>query len=168
MNAVSRGSAPPDLIRDLMRRAPQLVTVVTAFGDDGPRGITVSSFTSVSLEPALVLISITTASPSHAAIRSGAFRVHLLADDQADMSNHFARPGQTSEEQFAGAFRTAIRPGAPPLLPDCVGWLECAVAAEHREGDHTLFIGRVVAGELERPHAAPLIYFDRSYRRLPP
>lgn len=167
MSETGQGAAAPaDRLRGLMRRAPQLVTVVTALGADGPRGITVSSFTSVSLDPALVLVSIGAASPAHAAIRSGRFRVHLLAEDQGDLSNHFARPGQTSAEQFAAPCRAALRPGAPPLLAGCVGWLECAVTAEYREADHTLFIGRVVAGDLERPEAAPLIYHDRGYHRI--
>lgn len=157
---------PADLLRGLMRRAPQLVTVVTAVGDDGPRGITVSSFTSVSLDPALVLISIGTASRSRSAIRSGRFRVHLLAEDQAAVSNHFAQPGRTSAEQFGDACRSALRSGAPPLLPGCVGWLECAVTAEHEEADHTLFIGRVLGGGIDRPAVAPLVYQDRGYHRL--
>ena len=66
-------------IRELMRRAPQLVTVVTARGPEGPRGITVSSFIPVSLAPPLVLISIMNSAWTHSAIAGGRFRVHLLA-----------------------------------------------------------------------------------------
>ena len=74
-------SDPGSAIRGLMRRAPQLVTVVTANGPEGPRGITVSSFIPVSLDPPLVLVSIMNSARAHAAIAAGAFRVHLLAGD---------------------------------------------------------------------------------------
>lgn len=156
---------PGDLIRGLMRRAPQLVTVVTARGPDGPRGITVSSFTSVSLEPPLVLISIAVTAGAHAAIAAGAFRIHLLAEDQAAVSNHFARPGLASTEQFEGSPSSGPSDGLP-LISDAIGWLECEVASSHREGDHTIFIGRVRGGALTRPDASPLVYQNGAYRRL--
>ena len=70
-------------LRALMRQAPQLVTVVTAVGDEGPRGITVSSMTSVSMAPPLLLVSIARTAAAHAAIAAGRFRVHLLGEDQA-------------------------------------------------------------------------------------
>ncbi len=163
-------TTPPDageLLRDFMRRAPQLVTVVTARGADGPRGITVSSFVSVSLEPPLVLVSIAVEARAHEAIAAGRFRVHLMGEDQRDVSNHFARPGLGSAEQFAGAHAEGSSPeGAPPRLDGCIGWLDCEVASAHREGDHTLFIGRIVDAAVERPDAAPLVYQNRGYRRL--
>ena len=161
-------SDPASAIRALMRRAPQLVTVVTADGPEGPRGITVSSFIPVSLEPPLVLVSIMNSAKAHAAIAAGAFRVHLLAADQADVSGHFAKPGLDSDAQFAGAFAGAADAGGsgkPPQLPGCIGWLECATVGSYAEGDHTLFIGRVREGGVERENASPLLYYDRGYRR---
>ena len=160
-------SEPASAIRALMRRAPQLVTVVTAGGPEGPRGITVSSFIPVSLDPPLVLVSIMNSARAHSAIAAGAFRVHLLASDQTDVSGHFATPGLDSEAQFGGQFAEAVEaPGTeePPRIPGCIGWLECATAGSYAEGDHTLFIGRVTEGRVERPDAAPLLYYDRGYR----
>lgn len=162
-------SHPAEAIRALMRRAPQLVTVVTASGPEGPRGITVSSFIPVSLEPPLVLVSVMNAARAHAGIAAGAFRVHLLASDQADVSGHFAKPGLDSDAQFAGAFAGA--PGAggqgtPPQLPGCIGWLHCATVGSYPEGDHTLFVGRVIEGRVEHPDAGPLLYYDRGYREV--
>ena len=156
-------------IRALMRRAPQLVTVVTATGGEGPRGITVSSFIPVSLEPPLVLVSIMKSARAHAAIAGGGFRVHLLASDQADVSGHFAQPGLDSAAQFAGPFEAAVDAagaGNPPQLSGCIGWVACRTVAAHEEGDHTLFIGRVTEGRVERPEAAPLLYYDRGYREV--
>ena len=158
-----------DGLRALMRAAPQLVTVVTAWGPDGPRGITVSSFISVSLAPATVLVSIMKSARAHAAIVAGRFRVHLLAEDQAAVSAHFARPGLGADEQFGGAFRGALdgrRKGEPPRLPDCLGWAECETVSAVDGEDHTLFLGRVREVSVERGEAPPLLYVSRSYRRV--
>ena len=160
---------PGSVIRGLMRRAPQLVTVVTASAPEGPRGITVSSFIPVSLDPPLVLVSIMNSARAHAAIAAGAFRVHLLASDQAGVSGHFAKPGLDSEAQFAAPFSDAVSAGGagkPPQLAGCIGWLECATAGSYAEGDHTLFIGKVTGGRVERTEAAPLLYYDRGYREV--
>lgn len=156
-------------LRALMRAAPQPVTVVTAWGPDGARGITVSSFISVSLAPPLVLVSIMESSPAHAAIAAGRFRVHLLAADQAADSGHFARPGLSSEEQFAGRYREAVTTGGegePPQLPGCLGAADCETAAAYDGGDHTLFLGRVLRASVERSGVEPLLYFSRGYRRV--
>ncbi len=156
-------------LRALMRAAPQLVTVVTARGPDGPRGITVSSFISVSLAPPLVLVSISKSSPAHEAIAAGRFRVHLLAADQAAVSGHFARPGLSAEEQFAGEFREAVSAGGeggPPRLRGCLGAIECEKVAAYDGGDHTLFLGGVQEVSLDRSEVEPLLYFSRGYRRV--
>lgn len=158
-----------DGLRALMRAAPQLVTVVTAWGPDGPRGITVSSFIPVSLSPPTVLVSIMKSARAHAAIAAGRFRVHLLAEDQAAVSAHFARPGIDAGEQFGGAFRGALegrREGEPPRLPDCIGWAECETVSAVDGEDHTLFLGRVGEASVEREEAPPLVYVSRGYRRV--
>ena len=79
-------------LKDVMRTFPQGTTVVTAEGDDGPRGITVSSFTSVSLTPRLVLICILKDSSAHDAIKTGRFVVNVLAEGQGAVSDHVASP----------------------------------------------------------------------------
>lgn len=151
-------------LRELMRCAPQLVTVVTAVGDDGPRGITVSSFIPVSLDPPLVLVSIQRAARAHPAIAAGRFRVHLLGADQAAVADHFARPGLDSAAQFGAGAES----GDPPQLPGAIGWAECETVSAHDEGDHTLFVGRVRAAAVERAEAVPLVYHQRGYRRVGP
>ena len=161
--------AAASAIRGLMRRAPQLVTVVTASGADGPRGITVSSFIPVSLEPPLVLVSIMNSAQAHAAVAAGRFRVHLLAADQSAVSGHFAKSGLDSAGQFAGALLGAAERAGntnPPQLSGCIGWVECRTVATHEEGDHTLFVGRVIEGRVEREDASPLLYHDRAYRQV--
>ncbi len=155
---------PPDL-RAFMRNAPQAVSVVTAAGEGGPRGITVSAFFSVSVEPPLMLISIGRAARAHPAIRRGSFRIHLLADDQAGVSNHFARPGLDSAQQFPDHAPDGID---PPRIPNCVAWADCRIVSAHDEADHTLFVGRVTASRVERPDARPLLYQQGSYRTVGP
>jgi flavin reductase (DIM6/NTAB) family NADH-FMN oxidoreductase RutF len=82
-----------------MRTFPQGVVVVTAIGSECPRGITVSSFTSLSLAPPRVLVSIAKESRAHEAIEQGRFAVSVLAEDHGALSDHFARRN-TSEERF--------------------------------------------------------------------
>lgn len=162
-------SDPASAIRALMRRAPQLVTVVTAGGPEGPRGITVSSFIPVSLEPPLVLVSIMNSARAHPAIAAGSFRVHLLAADQADVSGHFAKPGLDSTDQFGGRFAEAVKGEGvedSPRISGCIGWLACATVGSYVEGDHTLFIGKVTEGRVDRADAPPLLYYDRGYREV--
>lgn len=145
-------------LREVMRTFPQGVVVVTAMGKEGPRGITVSSFISLSLTPPRVLISIATESKAHDAIDRGRFSVSVLAEDQGALSDHFARPNLTSEEQFQGiAFE-----GEPPKLSGCLSYLECRVVKRVAASDHTLFVGEVEGATLGR-EGKPLIFFSRQY-----
>jgi flavin reductase (DIM6/NTAB) family NADH-FMN oxidoreductase RutF len=141
-----------------MRTFPQGVVVVTASDDEGPRGITVSSFTSISLTPPLVLICIKTDARAHAAIDRGRFVVNVLAEDQGSISDHFATPNLTSEQQF-----TSIPfESAPPRLEGCLGYLDCQVVARIPQGDHTIFVGEVSSSKLGRD-AKPLVFHSRQY-----
>ncbi len=150
-------------LRDVMRVFPQGVVVVTAEGDEGPRGITVSAFTSLSLMPPLVLICIMKTSQAHASIEKGGFVVNVLADDQGAVSDHFATPNLTSEEQFkdhASGSSERI-----PRIDGCLGYLECRVVDRHFQGDHTVFIGEVERAEMGK-EGSPLVFCDRQYRGL--
>jgi len=143
-------------LRDVMRTFPQGVVVVTADGPDGPRGITVSSFTSVSLSPPLVLICIMKESRAHDAIQQGKFVVNVLAEDQAKVSDHFASPKLSSEEQFEGY--------TYPKIDGCLGYLHCKVVGESTQGDHTVFFGEVESAELEGGEdPKPIVFCSRRY-----
>lgn len=145
-------------LREVMRTFPQGVVVVTAMGSEGPRGITVSSFLSLSLAPPRVLVSIMKESRAHEAIDRGRFGISVLAEDQGAFSDHFARPKLTSEEQFRGI---AVE-GEPPRLAGCLSYLECRVVERVNASDHTLFIGEVERAELGR-EGKPLVFFSREY-----
>jgi flavin reductase (DIM6/NTAB) family NADH-FMN oxidoreductase RutF len=145
-------------LREVMRTFPQGVVVVTAVGSEGPRGITVSSFISVSLVPPRVLVSIARESQAHPAIDGGRFVVSVLAEDQGALSDHFARPNLTSEEQF----RDVAAEGDPPALSGCLSYLDCRVVERVTAADHTLFIGEVERARFGR-EGKPLVFFSRQY-----
>lgn len=140
------------------------ITVVTAQTPDGVKtGVTANSFNSVSLEPALILWSIDKRSGSCEIFEKAThFAVNILAADQIDVSNHFARPG---EDKFAGIDFTAGLGGAP-LLPDTAACFQCEAYETVDGGDHWILIGKVVA--FEDAGRAPLVYHQGSYSVVMP
>ena len=152
-----------EALRSVMRVFPQGVVVVTAAPPGGEeRGITVSSFTSVSLKPPLVLICILKEAQAHEAIdKANAFAVNILGDDQGAISDHFAKPNLTTEEQFS-KFEHEDRAGAPSLIKGCLGYLDCNVVHRLEQADHTLFLGEVQGGKVLK-EGRPLVFYSRGY-----
>ncbi|MDR2307516.1 MAG: flavin reductase [Paucimonas sp.] len=135
------------------------VTVITAADADGHKvGVTANSFNSVSLDPPLILWSIDKRSSSHAVFeRAGHFAVNVLAADQIDLSNTFARP---SDDRFAG-IEHCLGEGGAPLLADCAARFRCETFQQLDGGDHWILIGKVLAfDDLGR---APLLYHQGGY-----
>ena len=159
------GTIDGDKLRMMMRRVPSPVTVVTAAGPDEMRGMTVGSFTSVSLAPPLISFNVALDAQMHDLIVNVEhFAVHLLSEAQAGLSNNFAVPDRSGAEQFADISYCLDAHGTP-ILEDTLAVFYCAHHAVHPAGDHSLLVGEVLdiaAGN----EAMPLIYFDRSYRRL--
>jgi 3-hydroxy-9,10-secoandrosta-1,3,5(10)-triene-9,17-dione monooxygenase reductase component len=140
------------------------VSVVTAPFAGNLQAITVSSFTSVSLEPPLILVCIENSSRSHPAIeQAGRFVVNVLAAGQEAISDMAAgRRGPEGHALPGVGWRTEVT-GAP-VLEGVLAWLDCTVVARYDGGDHGIFLSRVeAAGTAE---GAPLLWFDRGYRRL--
>jgi flavin reductase (DIM6/NTAB) family NADH-FMN oxidoreductase RutF len=134
-------------LRELMRRFPAPVAVVATAVDDERYGLTVGSLVSLSLEPPLVGISIGRDSSSHEPIRrAGRFAASLLSGEQESVAQHFARSGVPPIAQWVGVDATDGDFG--PRIEDALAWLECRVWAEYDAGDHTIFVGEVLAGEL--------------------
>ncbi|MBY6141478.1 flavin reductase [Leisingera daeponensis] len=121
------------------------VTVVTTHDPDGnPIGFTANSFTSVSLDPPLVLVCIANSSSNYAAFeQAGGFAVNVLAEDQKDVSNTFARP---VEDRFA-AVSWQRGPQGSPVFEGVSAWFDCAMHNRVEAGDHLILIGRVEAFE---------------------
>jgi flavin reductase (DIM6/NTAB) family NADH-FMN oxidoreductase RutF len=134
-------------LREVMRRFPAPVAVVTARVEDERFGLTVGSLVSLSLNPPLVGISIGKDSSSHEPIRNaGGWAASLLGGDQTRVAQHFARSGIPPVALWVGV---DVRDGPRgPLLEDAIGWLECRTVSEHDVGDHTIFVGEVESIEL--------------------
>ncbi|MBX3011971.1 MAG: flavin reductase [Caldilineaceae bacterium] len=141
------------------------VTVVTTKTGDELVGMTASSFSSVSVSPPQILVCIAQKLHTYQAISaSGFFAVNILAVTQVEWGMRFAGmiPGVT--DRFQGIpLQTAVT-GAP-ILPDVQGWLDCRVAHAYAGGDHTIFVGEVVAGAVNEA-AMPLLYYHRNWRQL--
>jgi flavin reductase (DIM6/NTAB) family NADH-FMN oxidoreductase RutF len=135
------------------------VTIVTTLAEDGaPRGVTANSFTSVSLDPPLVLTCIGKSSRSYRAFATAdVFAVNVLAAEQKTLSATFS---SRSEDKFAGVEWRAGRGGAP-LLPGCIAQFDCTLHQRIDAGDHIVLIGRVVG--LEMVMGNPLGYFAGNY-----
>jgi len=137
------------------------VTVVTTSLEGTDFGLTVTAFSSLSLNPPLVLICIEKSIKSHDAIRAaGKFAVNLLAESQVELSNRFA---SRSEDKFSGLEFTRGSLDLP-ILPGTLGYIECRVTAELPGGDHTIFVGQIEHAETR--DGAPLLYFRGAYRTL--
>jgi flavin reductase len=153
-----------DELRRTMRNFPSGVSVVTAAIEAQRIGVTIGSLVSLSLEPPLVGITIGHELAAHELLReAGTFAVSILRGNQAQLAAHFAR----GVPPIALWERIAAREGTTgaPLLADALAWLECRIAAEHRVGDHTLFVGDVVTAEEGAPGKA-LVYREHGYHAV--
>jgi len=139
------------------------VTIVTSAAGDRIHGMTVSAFTSVSLDPPLVLVCADKSSNTLAVIEEGrVFAVHVLGSGQDALSNRFASKKE-EHRRFEGLSYRAGKTGAP-VLDDAIAVLECRVDAAHDAGDHVIYVGRVEAAEVRE--GGPLLYFQGAYREL--
>lgn len=138
------------------------VCIATVTGSDHmPHGMTVSSFTIVSWHPHLVLVSIDHRATAyrHFSAANG-YSIHVLGDDQEELSTRFSRPG---EDRFEGLALGVGTTGAP-VLQGALAEFDCTVVDRVHAGDHTLFIGEVKRAASRE--GRPLLYFSRAYRRV--
>jgi flavin reductase (DIM6/NTAB) family NADH-FMN oxidoreductase RutF len=138
------------------------ITVVTALSPSGPLGLTCQSFSSLSLDPPLVLFSPARTSVTWPKIREiGRFCVNVLAEDHRQISVQMARSGT---DKFAGV-RWACTPLGAPRLDGAAAWLDCTLHAEHDGGDHTVVVA-AVRGLSADQAARPLLYYQGRYAAL--
>lgn len=145
------------LFRDAMGKFATGVTVLITENEGVPHGMTANGFMSVSLDPKLVVISIGHKAKFLEKVQqSKKFSVNILSEEQEHYSRHFAgKPGD--EVQFG-------RLEDLPVLDGALAQIACEVVSEHVEGDHTLFIGKVIDLHLEDKN--PLLFFGGKYRQL--
>jgi flavin reductase (DIM6/NTAB) family NADH-FMN oxidoreductase RutF len=138
--------------------------VTTCTGDGRPYGMTANAVASVSLNPMLVLVCVEKDADTHDAIaESKFFCVHTLRDDQERLARRFA--AWDIPEKFEGMAYHVEVTGAP-VLDHVLSWVDCALWASYPGGDHTIYVGEVVAGDATP--GAPLVYYRGGYGRLTP
>jgi 3-hydroxy-9,10-secoandrosta-1,3,5(10)-triene-9,17-dione monooxygenase reductase component len=145
--------------RQVLGHFPTGVTVITAMDDETPVGLAVGSFSSVSLDPPLVLFCAAQSSSSWPRIReAGRFCVNILGEDQESICRQFASSGA---DKFAGVGWKHTAGGAP-LLDGVLAWLDCEIVEVLGEGDHDVAIGRVT--DLAVGHEGrPLVFYRGGY-----
>lgn len=151
--------------REVMGHFPTGVTVVTTRGEGGaPMGLTVSAFTSVSLQPILLLVCIHRDAAAHdLLVEGGSFAVNILSSDQADLAVRFA--SGVSEERFVGLdFEES--PLGNPLLHGSLAWLDCRVKGVSPGGDHSMVLGEVA--DCRDRDGSPLLFHRGALRGLGP
>lgn len=141
------------------------VTIVTTHRDGVDYGMTVSAFCSVSLDPSLVMVSIAQSLYTNECIHaSRTFAVHILGIGQLEWGQRFAGLIPDVADRFVGIELRRGRSGNP-LLPGCLAVLDCELRAAHDAGDHTLFVGEVMALHIGEDQP-PLLYYGRRWSTL--
>ena len=151
--------------RNALSRFPAGVTIVTVKAGDSVHGLTVSAFASVSPDPPLVAVMVDHRHRAFELLETegATFAVSILGQDQVELSNRFA--WVKDEDRFAlGKWRQSVT-GAP-VLADALAWLDCTILERLVAGSHTIYIGLVEATAGRVSESAPLVYWNRGYRRL--
>ncbi|MCD2188671.1 flavin reductase family protein [Actinomycetospora soli] len=154
-------STDPTTMRSVLGHFPSGVTIVTGIVDGEPAGFTCQSFSSLSLDPPLVLILPGRNSSSWPRIEAtGQFCVNVLAEDQGELSTQFAKSGT---DKFAGVEWTPAAVSGSPVLAGATAWIDCTLDASHDGGDHLIVVGAVQA--LETAELPPLVFHRGAYAR---
>jgi flavin reductase len=142
------------------------VTVITTRGEDHDYGMTATAFSSVSLDPPLVLVCVKSGAVGAEVIpRNGVFAVNILGADQEAISNFFAsRDRPRGRDAFAEIAHGEVATGAP-VLEGVTAFVDCRLVSTHEEGDHLIFIGEVMAVGTY-PDVEPLLFYGSRYRLL--
>jgi flavin reductase (DIM6/NTAB) family NADH-FMN oxidoreductase RutF len=152
----------PDLFKAALGAHPAGVVVVTGHDEDGPVGMTATSFVSISLSPPLVAFAVASSSSTWTRLRRvDSVLVHLLSAEQHELATRFAGPA----DRFADPTQWARTRTGEPLLSDVGTWLRCRIDEHVLLGDHFLVVGRVLEAFVAEDHA-PLVYHARGYRRI--
>lgn len=163
------GGVDPWQYRRVVGHFPTGVALVSTVADGVDHVTTVSSLTSVSLDPVLVLCSVERVARFHdAVLAAGFWAVSVLGEDAEAASRHFARRGRSVRHQLAG---WTTRPGpvtGAALFAGALAELECRTWATYAGGDHTIVVGEVLRAEASPRSGPPLVYHRGHYARLAP
>jgi len=155
----------PQLFRETMAHWASGVTVVTTQVDGQRTGITVSSFASLSLHPPQILVCVNKKLHTHEAIQTSRnFAVNILGIEHQEWGMRFAGMFPDLTDRFQGIESHTAVTGSP-ILSNALSWLDCEVRQAFDGGDHTIFVGEVVA-TAARTEGAPILYYKRHWRQL--
>jgi len=152
-------------LKQVMRRWPSGVAVITSSYKRNVHGMTVNSFISVSVDPPMVTVTLANTTRTKDLVdRSGYFAINLLSEGQNDISDRFAGRIAEDEDRFNGL---AVKAGMEslPLLDAAVAHLECRVVHRYEMENSTLYIGEVMRAA-KAEDKLPLVYFNRDYRGI--
>jgi flavin reductase (DIM6/NTAB) family NADH-FMN oxidoreductase RutF len=156
----------PEALRGAMRLWVTGVIIVSTKLNGYCHGMTVSSFTSISLEPPLVMVSLEHSTRTHDMVaQTGFFGVTILSEGQQAISERFAGRSTDSQDRFTGLETFTMETGAP-FVAGGLAFMDSQVTSRIEAGSHTLFIARVVATRFITDHENPIVYFNRSYHHL--
>lgn len=153
-----------ETFKQVLRRWASGVTVITCRREERVHGMTASSFTSVSLDPPLVLVCVDRRTRTYECLGAqGAFGIHILGTEMEEISNRCAGfLGDRAHELDDLPHRTEVT-GAP-ILDGALAWMDCLLRQTYEAGDHAIFIGEIqAAGGRD---GSPLLWFNRDYRAL--
>lgn len=141
------------------------VTIVTTKQNDLIYGITVSSFSSLSVDPLLIIVCIAKSNKlADMVVDTKKFAVSILAEGQDDISNAFSKSGRDPLPEFEGIATITAETGCP-IIEGSIAYLDCELHEALEGGDHIIAVGRVVAASYD-PEVKPLMYFRRGYRTV--
>ncbi len=140
------------------------VTIATAALPDGTKaGVTVNSFTSVSLSPPLVMFCLDKRALSYQVFhKAKGYAINVLSAEQEHISRAFAVPGQGPERWSHGTY--SVGESGSPLLDDTLATIDCSLYAQHDAGDHVILVGQVLT--LSRREGKPLLYWNSGYHHF--
>lgn len=156
----------PHDLRGAMSRLVTGVVLATARSTEGPVGMTINSFTSITLEPATVLICLNSRNRGYDAVKeAGAYGINILGGSHAKIAQLFATPGLSQEERFRRIDWEPRVTGAP-IVSGAAAWMDCKVVDVQHMGTHGLFFAEVIAAGQDELDEAPLAYYQRRMHPL--
>jgi flavin reductase (DIM6/NTAB) family NADH-FMN oxidoreductase RutF len=156
------------LYKETLRQWASGVCILTTMVDGKPHGLTVSSFSSLSINPLLIMACIGKTLASHnLLLTSGVFAINILSTDQLEWGKLFAGMIPETGDRFAGIDYITAESGAP-ILPGVLGWLDCRLYNTYDGGDHTIIAGEVLAAQATGDGKAPLAYYNRAWGTFVP
>jgi len=152
--------------RDVLGRFASGVTVITTNGEAGPYALTANAFSSLSLDPPLVLVCVAKSGRAIERLMANrVFAVNILAGDQTAMSQYFASRDRARDVSMLADIAHRVGASGAVILDGVVGYVDCRLVVAHDAGDHVILVGEVLdlgKSEAERP----LLFYQGKYREL--